>query len=110
MAKFHGKIGYATSVETAPGVWSDQVTEREYTGDVLRESKQWTRGEQVNDNLTVSNRLSIIADDFANTNIPGMKYVLWVGAYWKITSVEVQRPRLILTLGGVYNGPKQPTP
>lgn len=106
MAKFHGKIGYTTSVETAPGVWTDQVSEREYYGDVIRESKQWTTSGQVNDNLVVNNRISIVADDFANTNFSAMRYVVWIGVYWKVSSIELQRPRLILTLGGVYNGPK----
>lgn len=106
MAKFHGKIGYSQSVETAPGVWTDEVSEREYYGDVIRESKQYTTREQVNDNLEVNNRISIIADDFANANFSAMRYVIWHEVYWKIKTVELNRPRLILSLGGVYNGTK----
>lgn len=106
MAKFHGKIGYSQQVQTAPGVWTDQVSEREYYGDVIRESKQWTGRDEVNDNLTINNRISIIADDFANANFSAMRYVVWYGVYWKVSSIELQRPRLILSLGGVYNGPK----
>lgn len=106
MAKFHGKIGYAQSVETAPGVWTDQISEREYYGDVIRESKQWNNSGQVNDNLVINNRITIVADDFANANFSAMRYVIWTGVYWKITNIEIQRPRLILTIGGVYNGPK----
>jgi hypothetical protein len=106
MAKFHGKIGYSSVVEKAQGVYVDQPTEREYYGDVIRESKQFTNSGQVNDNLTMNNRISIIADDFANSNFSAMRYVVWAGVYWKISSIEAQRPRLILSLGGVYNGPK----
>jgi hypothetical protein len=106
MAKFHGKIGYSESVETAPGVWLDQITEREYYGDVIRELKQITNSGQVNDNFMLNNRLSITADDFAYTNFSAMKYVVWYGVYWKVGSVEIQRPRMILSLGGVYNGVK----
>jgi hypothetical protein len=106
MAKFHGKIGYAQSVLTAPGVYTDEITEREYYGDVIRESKQWTGRDQVNDNLVVNNRISVVADDFATDNFSAMRYVIWTGVYWKVNSVEIQRPRLILSLGGVYNGPK----
>lgn len=106
MAKFHGKVAYSILIETAPGVWTPQLTEREYYGDVIRESRQWTNSGNVNDNLNVSNRISIVSDDFANTNFSAMKYVVWYGQYWNVTTVEVQRPRLILTLGGVYNGPK----
>lgn len=106
MAKFHGKIGYVESVESAPSVWTDQITEREYYGDVIRESKQWTNPGQVNANLTIRNRISILADDFANGNFSAMKYVIWAGVYWMISDVEVQRPRLILSIGGVYHGNK----
>lgn len=106
MAKFHGKIGYAQSTETAPGVWTDVITEREYFGDALRESRQWQNSGQLNDNLVVGNRISIVADDYATTNFAAMRYVIWLGVYWKVSSVEVNRPRLILSLGGVYNGNK----
>lgn len=106
MARFHGKVGYTESIETAPGVWTDEVSEREYYGDVIRESRQWSGTSQVNDNLVVNNRISIVADAFAYENFSAMKYVIWSGVYWKVSSVEIQRPRLILTLGGVYNGVK----
>jgi hypothetical protein len=107
MAKFHGKVGFALSSETASGVWTDTVTEREYYGEVIRETKSWVQASnQVNDNLTLGNRISVVGDDFANLNIATMKYVKWGGVYWKISNVEIQRPRLILSLGGVYNGIK----
>lgn len=106
MAKFHGKIGYSHQVETSPGVYVDQPSEREYYGDVIRESRQWTGANQVNDDLVVANRISILADDFANENFSAMRYVVWSGVYWKVNTVEPQRPRIILSLGGVYNGPK----
>lgn len=104
MARFHGNIGYTTSVETAPGVWTDAVNEREYYGDVIREARRWVGQDQVNDNLSIDNRISIVADDFAYSNFSTMKYVIWAGIPWKISSIEVQRPRLILSLGGVYHG------
>lgn len=106
MAKFFGKIGYATSTETSPGVFTDVITEHEYSGDVLRQNKQWIGRDQVNDDLDVANRISIVSDDFANENIPSMRYVIWSGSYWSIKTVEIERPRLILSVGGVYNGNK----
>ncbi len=106
MAKFHGNIGYAQSTETAPGVWTDVITEREYYGDVIKETKQWINSGQVNDNLVINNRISVVADDFAYSNFSAMRYVIWSGVYWKVSNVEIQRPRIILSLGGVYNGPK----
>ena len=106
MARFHGKIGYSISEETAPGVWTDTISEREYYGDVIRETRQWRERSQVNDDLTVSNRISVVADTFANENFSAMKYLIWSGIYWKISQVEIQIPRLILSLGGVYHGNK----
>jgi len=111
MAKFSGPVGYVDGVtETSPGVWVDNVIEHKYFGDVIRESKQWKETERLNDDLILSNRISIVADDFAISHIYAMKYVIWTGVYWKVSNIEVQRPRIILSIGGVYNGPKAPTP
>lgn len=105
MAKFHGVIGYAIQVETVPGVWEDQIIERNYRGDVLQNMNRWQSSEQVNDNFVVDNKLSIISDPFVYENFQHIKYIRWMGANWKVTKVEILRPRLILTTGGVYNGP-----
>jgi len=105
MAKFYGEIGYAETTETAPGVWTDVVTERKYFGDVIKNTRRLEAGEGLNDNLTINNMVSIVADPFAYQHFHAMRYVKWMGALWKVTNVEVQRPRLILTIGGVYNGP-----
>src|SRR5512146_1945387 len=104
MAKFHGTIGVVRSEETEPGVFSDVAHEYVYYGDVLRESRQIEKGERVNDNLRLSNRISIVADDFTLQNLQYMKYVVWQGIKWKISNLEVERPRIILSLGEVYNG------
>lgn len=104
MAKFYGAIGYAESSEKAPGVWTDDITERNYSGDVIKNSKRWQAGDGLNDDLTVSNEISIIADPYAYQNFHTMKYIKWMGASWKIIKLDIQRPRLILTIGGVYNG------
>ena len=103
MAKFYGQIGYAETKETAPGVWREVITERTYTGDVLRNTRRWENSENLNDNLNVNNLISIVADAFAYQNFFAIRYIVWAGSKWKITNVEVQRPRLILTIGGVYN-------
>jgi hypothetical protein len=105
MAKFYGVIGYAIQVETVPGVWEDQIIERNYRGDVLQNMNRWQSSEQVNDNFAIDNKLSIISDPFAYENFQHIKYIRWMGANWKVTKVEILRPRLILTTGGVYNGP-----
>lgn len=103
MAKFSGKIGFADTIEVAPGVWQEQITERKYVGDITRSMRKLENGDNVNDNIRISNTISIVADPFANANIFAMRYVVWQGAKWKVTDVDVQRPRLTLTIGGLYN-------
>lgn len=104
MAKFYGPIGYAQQVETKPGVWEEQIVEKFYRGDVLRNTRRLQSTDKVNDDINVGNEISIVADPFANGNFHSMRYVGFLGARWKVTNVEVQYPRLILTLGGLYNG------
>lgn len=103
MAKWFGVIGYAETVEMKPGVWKEQITERQYYGDMTRNTRRLQSTDQLNDNISISNELSIVADPFANENFHSMRYVEYMGAKWKISDVEVQYPRLRLTIGGVYN-------
>ena len=103
MAKFYGKIGFVDTVETAPGVWEEQVTERNYFGDVIRSRRNLQGTNVVNSNITISNEISIVADPYANDNIYAMRYVTFMGTKWKITSADAsQYPRVILSLGEQY--------
>lgn len=104
MAKFYGPIGFVKTVETNPGVWEEQlIAERMYYGDVIRNTSEFQTADKLNDDIKVSNEISIVADPFANENFHLMRYVGFMGAKWKISNVEVKYPRLILTVGGVYN-------
>ena len=103
MARFCGKIGYAVQSETAPGVWTESITERIYYGDEIRNARRLQNSGNQNDDIEITNRLSIIADPFAYENFHAMRYVIYMGSKWKITEVEVLRPRLTLSLGGLYN-------
>ena len=105
MARFAGYIGYGTQTLTAPGVWEDTIVRRKYYGDILRVARSLSSPEKVLSDISVSNQISIVADAYANGHIFDMRFVEWAGARWVITNVDVQRPRLILTIGGVYNGP-----
>lgn len=104
MAKFFGPVGYAMHTETAPGVWKDAIIPHNHYGDVLQNHMRPQSTDNVNDNIVVSNQISIVADPFAMSNFHNIKYVDYMGTRWRITSVDVQYPRLLLTLGGVYNG------
>ncbi len=104
MAKFFGMIGFCEeTTETSPGVWEQKIIERPYYGDILRNSRRLQSGDRVNDNLNISNEVSIISDPYANKNFHSMRYVEFMGSKWKVTDIEVQFPRLVLTLGGVWN-------
>lgn len=104
MAKFCGKIGFIETQETSPGVWTEIVIERIYYGDLLRNTRRLDSSEYLNDNLSISNQISIVADPYAYENFHSIKYAEFMNAKWKVISVDVQYPRLILDLGGVYNG------
>lgn len=104
MAKFYGDVGFCLQSETAPGVYTELPKARKYYGDVVRNIKRSENGAGLNDDLTVNNQISIMADPFAFEHFFAIRYVEWMGAFWNVTSVEVQRPRLILTIGGVYTG------
>ena len=104
MAKYFGKIGYATSTEKSPGVWVDSIYERPYFGDVLKNTSRWRNGAGLNDDLGVSTRISIVADEYLTKHFSKIKYCSWMGDLWKVVDIEVSRPRLILTLGGEWNG------
>ena len=104
MAKFYGAIGFAESVETSPGIWEEHETERFYSGDLIRNNRRLQSGDQLNDSITVSNEISIVADPYANNHFHSIRYVKFMGITWKVTNVDVQYPRLILALGGEYNG------
>lgn len=103
MAKFYGAIGYGISEETTPGVWKDRIVERYYYGHLVRNTRRMQNSEYLNDNINISNEISIIADPYANENFHLMRYVNFMGTKWKINSVEIQYPRLILSIGDVYN-------
>lgn len=102
MGKFFGKIGYAELTETTPGVWEESITERNYYGDLNRNARRLESSGNLNDDINIANEISIVADPFAYQNFHKMRYVEFMGAKWKVSNVEVQRPRLILTVGGLY--------
>lgn len=105
MAKFHGMIGFVTYEENVPGVHSEVTVERLYSGDIIRKSNRFVAGQAINDNLVINNQISIVADPYINQHFPSIKYAVWKDAKWKVTSVDDSNPpRLVLTLGEVYNG------
>lgn len=106
MARFYDQIGYVHEpVESSPGVWNNDMVERYYYGDVLKNTRRLDSGESVNDDIVVNNSISIVADAYAIEHFHAIRYVRWAGSAWRVVTVDVERPRLILRLGGIYNGP-----
>jgi len=104
--RFCGKVGYGETTEVRPGIYEDVITERTYYGDVIRNSRRMNEiGDRVVGDISVSNRISVVADEFAYENFFNMKYVEWNNVLWEVSEIDVERPRLILSLGGVYHGP-----
>lgn len=103
MAKFAGVIGFEETVETSPGVYSENISEHFYYGDVTKNYRRLDNSGEVNDNVTLSNEISVVCDEYAYRNYASARYVEFMGTKWKITSIEVRHPRLILNVGGVYN-------
>lgn len=105
MMRWYGKVGYSETVETKPGVYENQDTVCEYYGDVKRNSTRWiTNSDSINDDLTVSTQISIVADPFAFEKFYSIKWIEYMGVKWKVTNADPQPPRILISLGGVYNG------
>ncbi len=104
MAKWHGKVGFGMSTESSPGVWTNEVISKFYSGDIIKNTIRNSASGEVNDDITISNRISILADPFAVSNLPSILFVEFMGNLWKVSDVEVNFPRMILSIGGIYNG------
>lgn len=110
MAKFFGIVGYGQSTQVKLGVWQDAITERKYYGDVVQNVRRLESNAELNDDIRPDNSISIMADPYAREHFHAIRFVEWAGALWKVTTVTEERPRLILRLGGVYNGPRAVSP
>lgn len=104
MARFYGAVGYSVPYQYEPGVWKNKIQERMHFGTVSQHTRRWANSEGINDDLVLANQISILADDYAYKNCSAIKYVRWMDAYWKVESMKVSAPRIVLTLGGVWNG------
>lgn len=102
MAKWHGMVGYAENVEIEPGINEELITERQYSGDSYKNNRLLQNSGNINDNVNITNQISIVADPYATNHMFDMRYVTFQGRKWKVTNVGEQYPRLILTLGGLY--------
>lgn len=104
MSRFYGEIGFISTIESEPGIWTDKMIERKYRGEIKKNFRKWSSSEHLNDDVNISNTVSVLADTYMYNNIYAMKYIRLGGVLWKITDIEIQRPRLILSIGGLYNG------
>ena len=112
MGRFYGNIGYSSteSVETRPGIWEDVPVVKPYSGNVLRFSQSKDSTDKVNEDFRIGNSISVVADAYLNANLSKILYIEFAGEKWKVERVDINRPRLVLRLGGVYNGPTPQAP
>lgn len=106
--RYYGAVGYDITEETAPDVWTSHIVEVMYRGDVRRMVRRLVADDEVNDDVNISNEISIVADAFALQNFQNIRYIVWNGVKWKVRSITVDRPRLTLEIGGLYNGTEGP--
>lgn len=104
MAKYYGKIGFSIMTEPEPGIFKETIEERSYYGDVTRVSRRLQSADKVNDDIVLTHDVSIVADPFAYNNFQSIRYITYLESKWKVSNVEVVYPRLVMTLGGLYNG------
>lgn len=104
MAKFSGKIGFVIDEEVSPGVFMPKTYEKNYYGDIVRHGRRWDTPNEVSDNLTLSDEISIVADSYLRENLGAIRYVVRFGVKWSVNYIEPNYPRIRLTLGGTYNG------
>lgn len=102
--KFSGMIGFVKTEEVRKNIYQEVVVEKHYKGDLLRKSKRWQSGDQPNDDITINHSISIVANQYAYENLHEIKYVVYRGVPWKVTSITDEKPRIVLDVGGVYNG------
>ena len=103
MAKYYGSVGYEDTVETEPGIFTEQIVPRDYYGDIIRNNRKLENAGEINDSINVTNQISIVADPYALENFWRIRYATFMDQKWKVKEVNVEFPRLILTLGGLYN-------
>lgn len=101
--RYHGNIGFATTVETAPSVYSEVIVPRSYSGDLIRSYRKIDNSAVINSSVTISNELSIVADKYAYDHISDIRYAEFSNQKWNVISIDIQPPRMILTIGSVYN-------
>lgn len=104
MAKWSGKVGFETTLETEPGIWKEKIIEKSYYGDVIRNARRLESSGVINDSVNISNEISFVADPYARENFHAIRYIEFMGTKWKVSNIDVQYPRLVLSIGGIYNG------
>lgn len=102
MSKYYGNIGFSVLQQTRRGVWEETIEERPYKGDILHTGRRFENSENINDDVVITNRFSIISDAYLYSHVPALRYLVYMGTKFKITSVELDRPRLTISVGGVY--------
>lgn len=103
---YYGRIGYVSTSQDPdhPTTWNESVSWRYYPGELSALSHRWMNSaEDSNSNINITNKLSIIADPYMCQNASAIRYVELMGSAWYVDSIQIEYPRIILSVGGVAN-------
>lgn len=103
MARYSGLVGYVTQEETVPGVWSPVENPRTMKGEIIRQSSTNPDHGKINSDISLNHRVSLWGDAYAFDSYYAIKWIQIDGRKWEVTSVEIKRPRIIVTVGGLWN-------
>lgn len=105
MSKYYGKVGFMDAEKTDENsdVFVEKIIEHPYYGDILEYGSRWQSGQYLIENRLLTIKISIVADPYAYEHFSTIKYVEYGGKKWEVTGIDIQRPRLILTIGDLYN-------
>lgn len=103
MAKYSGLVGYSTTIESEPGIWTQSIEERNMRGRIEHAVARTNEPTQINEGITLNLRFNLVGDEFAFKNFMNIQWLEYAGQKWSVNSAEVFRRRIILNVGGLYN-------
>ena len=104
MSKFWGPIGINRGpVQTAPGILEVVIEELEVSGEMRQLQLRWPQA-RMQEGLSANHVLSIVTPEDSDIDFTEVVYIVWQSRKWSVTSIQYKRPRVELTLGGLYNG------
>jgi hypothetical protein len=104
MARYWGVIGINRGpVQTSPGILTPKIEEVQVSGEMRQERLNWPQA-GMREGLSARHVLSVITPEDSDIDFTEAVYISWQGRKWSVTSIQYKRPRVELSLGGIYSG------